>query len=124
MKGIVQPGGIARRGWLRAFVGGLACGLISAGAGKAVRADPPAVAVNIDNFAFSPATITIKSGTVVTWTNRDDIPHVVLVTALKLRSKVMDTDGRFSFTFANPGAFAYFCSIHPHMTGKVVVTAH
>ena len=122
MKGIVQPGGIARRGWLRAFVGGLACGLISAGAGKAVRADPPAVAVNIDNFAFSPATITIKSGTVVTWTNRDDIPHVVLVTALKLRSKVMDTDQSFSQRFDGVGSFDYYCALHSHMKGSVIVT--
>lgn len=78
--------------------------------------------VKIDNFSFSPATLTIAPGTTVKWTNRDDIPHTVVSddkTAIK--SKVMDTDDSFSFTFTKPGTYGYFCSIHPKMTGKVIV---
>jgi plastocyanin len=77
----------------------------------------------IDNFSFAPATITVAVGATVTWTNRDDIPHTVVSTddPKAFKSKVLDTDERFSFTFAKAGTFPYFCSIHPKMTGKVVV---
>jgi plastocyanin len=78
------------------------------------------VAVHIDNFVFEPAQLTVKVGQTVTWTNRDDIPHTV-VCAGKFRSKPMDTDGTFSFTFTAPGEYKYFCSLHPHMTGAVKV---
>jgi len=78
------------------------------------------VAVHIDNFVFEPAQLMVKVGQTVTWTNRDDIPHTV-VCAGKFRSKTMDTDGTFSFTFAAPGEYKYFCSLHPHMTGAVKV---
>ena len=78
------------------------------------------VAVHIDNFLFEPAQLTVKVGQTVTWTNRDDIPHTV-VCAGKFRSKPMDTDGTFSFTFTAPGEYKYFCSLHPHMTGAVKV---
>ena len=77
-------------------------------------------AVHIDNFVFEPAQLTVKVGQTVTWTNRDDIPHTV-VCAGKFRSKTMDTDGTFSFTFTAPGEYKYFCSLHPHMTGVVKV---
>lgn len=79
--------------------------------------------VKIDNFSFSPATLTIPTGTTVTWTNRDDIPHTVVSTddPKVFKSKVLDTDEKFSFTFSKPGTYAYFCSIHPKMTGKVIV---
>ena len=76
--------------------------------------------VHIDNFVFEPAQLTVKVGQTVTWTNRDDIPHTV-VCAGKFRSKTMDTDGTFSFTFTAPGEYKYFCSLHPHMTGAVKV---
>jgi plastocyanin len=82
----------------------------------------PAVEVKIDNFSFGPATLTIPAGTTVRWTNRDDIPHTVVSddkTAFK--SKALDTDEQFSYTFAKPGTYKYFCSIHPHMTGTIVV---
>jgi len=84
---------------------------------------PPAanVAVKIDNFSFGPATVTVPAGTTVTWTNRDDIPHTVVSDDKVFKSKVMDTDEKFSFTFAKPGTYSYFCSVHPKMTGKVVV---
>jgi amicyanin len=75
----------------------------------------------IDNFNFAPATLTIAVGTTVTWTNQDDIPHNVVSTDKSFKSKVMDTDEKFSFTFSKAGTYDYFCSIHPKMTGKVVV---
>ena len=76
--------------------------------------------VMIDNFTFEPAQLTVKVGTTVTWTNRDDIPHTI-VSAGKFRSKTMDTDGTFSFTFTAAGDYKYFCSLHPHMTGMIKV---
>ena len=76
--------------------------------------------VHIDNFVFAPAQLNVKVGTTVKWTNRDDIPHTV-VCAGKFRSKPMDTDGTFSFTFTDAGEYKYFCSLHPHMTGMVKV---
>ncbi|MCK1708033.1 MULTISPECIES: cupredoxin family copper-binding protein [unclassified Bradyrhizobium] len=76
--------------------------------------------VHIDNFVFQPAELKIKLGTTVTWTNRDDIPHTI-VSAGKFRSKTLDTDDKFSFTFTNAGDYKYFCSLHPHMTGMIKV---
>jgi plastocyanin len=78
------------------------------------------LAVMIDNFTFEPAQVTIKVGTTVTWKNRDDIPHTV-VSAGKFRSKTLDTDDSYSFTFTSPGDYKYFCSLHPHMTGMIKV---
>jgi amicyanin len=77
--------------------------------------------VKIDNFSFGPAELTVKAGTTVTWINRDDIPHTVVSTDKAFKSKVLDTDEKFSYTFNTAGSFPYFCSIHPKMTGKVVV---
>jgi plastocyanin len=79
------------------------------------------VTVTIDNFTFSPADLTIVPGTTVTWVNNDDIPHVVVETNKAFRSKALDTDDKFSFTFNTAGEFSYFCSLHPHMTGKITV---
>lgn len=79
--------------------------------------------VNIDNFVFSPARMTVKAGTTVTWTNRDDIPHTVTAKDRFFRSKAMDTDDSYSFTFSTPGEYRYFCALHPHMTGTIVVEA-
>ena len=76
--------------------------------------------VSIDNFTFAPAELTVKVGTTVTWTNHDDIPHTV-VSAGKFRSKTLDTDNSFSFTFTAAGDYKYFCSLHPHMTGMIKV---
>ncbi|WP_315776491.1 MULTISPECIES: cupredoxin family copper-binding protein [unclassified Bradyrhizobium] len=78
------------------------------------------IKVTIDNFTFTPAALTVKVGDTVTWTNHDDIPHTV-VSAGKYRSKTLDTDDSFSFTFAAAGDYKYFCSLHPHMTGLVKV---
>jgi plastocyanin len=79
--------------------------------------------VKIDNFSFGPAALTVKVGTTVTWMNRDDIPHTVVSTddPPMFKSKVLDTDEKFSFTFSKAGTYPYFCSIHPKMTGRIVV---
>jgi plastocyanin len=90
----------------------------------AAQAAAPAgkvVEVKVDNFSFSPQTITIAAGTTVIWTNRDDIPHTVVSDDKIFKSKVLDTDEKFSFTFDKAGNFPYFCSVHPKMTGRVVV---
>ncbi len=81
---------------------------------------PETTEVKIDNFSFGPGTLTIPVGTTVTWTNRDDIPHTVVSTDGVFKSKVLDTDEKFSFTFSKAGTFPYFCSIHPKMTGKII----
>jgi plastocyanin len=78
-------------------------------------------AVNIDNFVFGPQTITVPVGATVTWTNKDDIPHTSVSTDGVFKSKVLDTDEKFSYTFRKPGTYPYYCTIHPKMTGKVVV---
>jgi plastocyanin len=97
-------------------------GLAGVGASPAVAATAPAApTVKIDNFTFGPTTLTVTVGTTVTWVNQDDIPHTVVADDKSFKSKVLDTDQRFSFTFTKPGEFGYFCSLHPHMTGKVVV---
>jgi len=101
-----------------------AAAFIGAGtAGKSYAADSaaPTVEVSIDNFSFSPATIKVKAGTTVTWTNRDDIPHTVVANDKSFKSKVLDTNDKFSFTPTKPGTYPYFCSIHPKMTGTLVV---
>jgi plastocyanin len=86
--------------------------------------DKPAngAVVKIDNFSFGPANITIPVGTAVTWTNNDDVPHVVTSDDnMTFKSKALDTDDRFSFTFTKPGTYNYYCAIHPKMTAKIVV---
>ncbi|WP_165644667.1 cupredoxin domain-containing protein [Oharaeibacter diazotrophicus] len=83
----------------------------------------PAATVTIANFTFEPAVLDVAVGTTVTWTNGDDIPHTVVETGKTFKSKPLDTDDSFSHTFESAGEFAYFCSLHPHMTGKVVVHA-
>jgi plastocyanin len=80
---------------------------------------PKSPDVTIDNFSFTPATLTIPVGTAVRWTNHDDIPHTVASDLFK--SKALDTDQTFSYTFTKPGTYTYFCSIHPKMTAKVIV---
>ena len=88
---------------------------------KAPQAAGAPVEVKIDNFSFGPGTVTVPVGTTVVWTNRDDIPHTVVSDDKIFKSKVLDTEEKFSYTFTKPGSYPYFCSIHPKMTGKVVV---
>ena len=98
--------------------------LFDGSANVAANAQPQALTeVKIDNFSFSPVTLTVTAGTTVTWTNRDDIPHTVVSAddPKTFKSKVMDTDEKFSFTFTKAGTYTYFCSVHPKMTGTVVV---
>jgi len=84
---------------------------------KSIKAE-----IKIDNFAFTPTELTVKAGTTVEWVNRDDIPHVVVSDDKKtFKSKALDTDDKFSYTFTTPGTYSYFCSVHPKMTGRVVV---
>ena len=80
--------------------------------------------VTIDNFTFNPSKLTVKAGTTITRTNRDDIPHgIASANNAFSKSKALDTDDTYSFTFTTPGTYAYFCYIHPHMTGTIVVEA-
>jgi plastocyanin len=98
--------------------------LLFAGSPSVTANDQPtaaSAAVKIDNFVFGPQTITVPVGATVTWTNSDDIPHTAVSTEGVFKSKVMDTDEKFSYTFTKPGTYPYYCSIHPKMTGKVVV---
>jgi plastocyanin len=97
--------------------------LLFAGSPRAKANDQPsaAYAVNIDNFVFGPQTLTVPVGTTVTWTNSDDIPHTSVSTEGVFKSKVLDTDEKFSYTFTKAGTYPYYCTIHPKMTGKVVV---
>ena len=88
---------------------------------QAEATQPPTAEVKIDNFSFGPVLLTVAPGTKVTWTNRDDIPHTVVADDKTFKSKTLDTDETFSYTFDKAGTYPYFCSIHPHMTGQVVV---
>lgn len=104
----------------------LVLGMGALGAGQhrfelSAQQKPETAEVKIDNFSFGPTALTVPVGTTVTWTNRDDIPHTVVSTEGAFKSKVLDTDEKFSFTFSKAGSYPYFCSIHPKMTGKVVV---
>jgi len=102
---------------------GAAVGLILAGLVLPSGAQDAAVTVTIDNFTFNPQTVTVKAGTTVAWTNKDDIPHAIAAVGKLFKSKALDTDNSYSFTFTTPGTYAYFCSLHPHMTGTIMVEA-
>jgi plastocyanin len=113
---------------IASFIGALTAATVLMRAPQKVQAQasqtaPAAIEVTIDNFSFSPGTLTVVVGTTITWTNRDDIPHTVVSTddPRVFKSKVLDTDEKFSYTFSKAGVFPYFCSVHPKMTGKVVV---
>jgi amicyanin len=108
---------IARRTVLRVV---LAVALAAAGA-IPVFAEGVELKVTIDNFTFAPAEITISVGSTVTWENRDDIPHTVVEKNKLFRSKALDTGDTYSFTFTSAGTYDYFCGLHPHMVGKIIV---
>jgi plastocyanin len=98
--------------------------LLLAGSPSVTANDQPSAApagVKIDNFSFGPQTLTVPVGATVVWTNSDDIPHTAVSTEGLFKSKVMDTDEKFSYTFTKAGTYPYYCTIHPKMTGKVVV---
>lgn len=120
MTDVVQPAGKVRREVLRAALGAGA-GVIATMVVRAARA-ADSEHVTIDSFAFTPKTLTVKAGTKVTWTNKDQTIHTVVCPALKLKSDPLDTDDSYSFVFRTAGTYDYACSLHPYMKGRVVVT--
>jgi plastocyanin len=114
-----------RRVWIAVVAAPIVAAVVLLGMGShsfiAKAQQAPATEVKIDNFSFGPAAITVAAGTTVTWTNRDDIPHTVVADDKTFKSKVLDTDEKFSYNFSKPGTYPYFCSVHPKMTGKVIV---
>lgn len=90
---------------------------------RALSADAPQAPaqVQVDNFTFGPDTLTIPVDSTVTWLNKDDVPHVIASNDGVFRSKALDTDDKYSYTFTKPGIYEYFCSIHPKMMGKIIV---
>jgi plastocyanin len=98
--------------------------LLFLGSPTVTASNPPSatnVGVKIDNFSFGPQIVTVPVGATVTWTNSDDIPHTAVSTDDVFKSKVMDTDEKFSYTFTKAGTYMYYCTIHPKMTGTIVV---
>ena len=114
-----------RTDWLFCLASSVMTALISFQAVPPGVAAAPATAgkaeVRIDNFSFSPSALKVKVGTQITWTNGDDIPHTVVSDGQTFKSKVLGTGEKFTFTAGKPGTYSYSCSIHPSMTGKVVV---
>ena len=114
-----------RYGWVAGVVTPVVVAVLLLAGSVSVKASDQTssttAAVTIDNFSFGPQTLTVAAGTTVTWTNRDDIPHTVVSTDGVFKSQVRDTDEKFSYTFAKAGTYSYYCSVHPKMTGKVVV---
>lgn len=111
--------------WIAGLAAPMMIAILMLAASSTVKAtDQPSAAnaaVKIDNFSFGPQTLTVPVGTTVEWINKDDIPHTVVSTDGVFKSKVRDTDEKFSYTFTKPGTYPYFCSVHPKMTGKIVV---
>src|ERR1700732_2617295 len=86
----------------------------------AVAAQNATNVIMIDNFTFSPKELTVAVGTTIKWVNHDDIPHTVVEKQTTFRSKLLDTDDAYSYTFTSAGAFDYFCGLHPHMVGQII----
>ena len=84
-----------------------------------VKAQPMQIVV--DNFTFTPATLTVSPNTIVKWVNKDDVPHVIASDQGLFKSKALDTDDVYSYTFTKAGSYSYYCSIHPKMVGKIIV---
>src|SRR5271156_3435401 len=119
MRNEFAPGGIARRGMLRAALR-LAGGMALLGATMRIAA-ADATEIGIDNFKFAPTPLTVPKGATVTWVNRDDIPHSIVCQALNFHSHPMDTDGTTSLTFEQAGTYEYVCGMHPFMRWRVIV---
>jgi len=99
----------------------LAAAPVVAFAGDTATAATNPTVVEIHNMKFNPATLTVAAGTKVTWVNEDESPHTVTDKGRAFRSAALDTKDSFSYTFAAPGEFTYFCTLHPMMVGKIVV---
>lgn len=106
---------------LAAIVLAIAMASQSNSAALSTQQSAAANAVKIDNFTFSPTTLTVTAGTTVRWTNKDDVPHTVVSSDKAFKSNTLDTDQEFTYTFTQPGTYSYFCSLHPKMTATVVV---
>ena len=91
--------------------------------GAIARTAPAATgAIAIKDFAFEPATLTVTAGSKVVWTNRDEEPHLIVSADGQFhKSQALDTDDSYAAVFSNPGTYTYFCSIHPHMVGRIIV---
>jgi amicyanin len=109
------------RAVVAAMLAGPVVGALLAFGTVAAEETKDANVVTIDNFTFTPPELTVAVGTTVKWVNHDDIPHSVVDGNKAFRSKALDTDDAYSFTFASAGTFSYFCGLHPHMQGKIVV---
>lgn len=112
------------RKWILTIASSLLFGLIATAVYRALAPRPvnaSSVEIKIDNFSFTPTSLTVRAGTQITWVNRDDIPHTVVEDDKTFKSKVLDTDEKFTFTPTKAGTYKYYCSIHPKMTAKVVV---
>jgi len=107
----------------RAMLQLIAVGTAGIGFARHAFAEESKTEVMIDNFVFVPEKLEVKAGSTVTWKNEDDIPHSIVANAKQFRSSALDTGESFSFTFSAPGTYQYFCGLHPHMTGTIVVTA-
>ncbi len=106
----------------RALIGAMLLGpLVGALLAFAAVSAEEQTEIKIDNFVFTPPELTVAVGTTVKWVNHDDIPHSVVDQKKMLRSKALDTDDSFSYTFMTAGTYDYFCGLHPHMTGKIIV---
>jgi plastocyanin len=113
---------LTKRIWLALTL--IFVGVVVAVYGQGAATEPAAVGANeivIQNFAFEPATLTVKAGTKVTWVNRDDEPHTATATDKRFNSKVLENGDRFSTEFTQPGTYKYYCALHPKMTGQIVV---
>lgn len=113
MSVFAKPGVLARRALL--------CILLGSSIVPLMAWSDEGSQISIDNFKFGPNPLTISQGTEVTWTNHDDIPHSIVLNALGVHSKAMDTDGTFSYKFDKAGTYFYVCGLHPFMQAKVVV---
>jgi plastocyanin len=110
-----------KQDFVRSAAFGSLLGLLAGVAVMAAPAGAEDMALKIENFTFTPQRMTVKAGTTVTWTNLDPIPHTVASSTKAFGSKTLDTDDKFSFTFTTAGIYEYFCTLHPHMTGTIVV---
>ena len=117
-----MPGSVVCE-YVRVMMIGMAISVVMLTAPPAAAAEAT-VKIIIDGYSFMPATTIIEPGTLVEWVNRDDSPHTVVAQSLAFRSKALDSNDRFSHRFFEPAVFDYFCSLHPHMTGKIIVRSH
>jgi len=116
MNETLEPAGLGRRHLSRRALGASVVVLISS---RRVAANDREVM--IDNFTFTPQSLTVKVGTTVTWVNHDDIPHSIVCPLLKMKSHPLDSEDSFAYKFEEAGSYDYLCGLHPHMHGQIIV---